>query len=193
MNLQQIRQFSKDFSQLCSQLDYKWVLRARKLKTFEVIRLLLLQVETSRRSLRTGLAHLHCLEPSHSPVSPSALSQARQRMPWQNVRQLFRYTCSFYQNNAPQTLWKSRRIFAIDGTRLTLNHTFMKKKYIRTSKKAHYPQAMMTVLYQLKAGIPYDAQFCRHFDERRAALHHLKHLQPGDVLVVDRGFFQQNF
>jgi len=193
-NLQQIEQFSKGFSDLCSRLDAFWIVRSRKLRTLEVIRLLLLQVESSRRSSLLAVAQLAQILGSYScRVSASALSQARGRMHWSYVRELFRYAVTFHQSHVPQPLWKGRRIFAIDGTRLAIPSHFNEKRYIRTAKNAHYPQAMLTVLYQLKAGIPHDAQFCRHFDERRAALHHLKCLRAGDVVVVDRGFFLQNF
>lgn len=193
MKIQQIRQFSKGFSHLCSRLDTKWVVRARKLKTLEIIRLLLLQVENSSRSATMAVAQLiHILGSARSQISASAFSQARSRMHWSYIRELFHYAVTFHQTHVPQDLWKGRRVFAIDGTRLTVPNGFIKKKYIRPAKNAHYPQAMVTVLYQLKAGIPHDAQFCRHFDERRAALHHLKYLCAGDVVVVDRGFFLQN-
>jgi hypothetical protein len=192
--LQQIEQFSKGFSDLCSRLDASWIVRSRKLKTLDVIQLLLLQVESSRRSSLLAMAQLMYMLGSYaSRVSASAISQARGRMHWRCVRELFQYTVKFHQSHAPKALWKGRRVFAIDGTRLSLPSSFKQKRYLRPGKIAHYPQAMMTVLYQLKAGIPHDAQFCRHFDERRAALHHLKYLQAGDVVVVDRGFFLQNF
>jgi hypothetical protein len=156
--------------------------------------LLLLQAESSRRSAALAVAQLaYMLGTSVGQVSASALSQARARMPWQVIRRLFFYAVEFHQSHVPQSLWKGQRIFAIDGTRLAMPSHFNEKRYIRTAKKAHYPQALLTVLYQLKAGIPHDAQFCRHFDERRAALHHLKCLRPGDIIVVDRGFFLQNF
>lgn len=166
----------------------RWLLR-----TLEIIRLLLLQVENSSRSTTMAVAQLvQVLGPASGQISTSAFSQARQRMHWSTIRELFRYAVTFHQTRVPQELWKGRRIFAIDGTRLTVPSSFNKQKYIRTAKNAHYLQAMLTVLYQLKAGIPHDAQFCRHFDERRAALHHLKYLDAGDVVVVDRGFFLQN-
>jgi len=110
-------------------------------------------------------------------------------MSWKIVRILFSFVVSYYQATCRNFLWRGRRIFAIDGTKLTLPSSCKGKKYILPSPDAYYPQALLTVLYQLKAGIPYDAQFCRHVDERKAARHHFSHLKSGDVLVLDRGFF----
>ncbi|MCP4450849.1 MAG: transposase, partial [Planctomycetes bacterium] len=57
------------------------------------------------------------------------------------------------------------------------------------STKSHYPQGLVSCLYQLKSQIPHDFELASHMDERRMALAHLKALRPGDVVVYDRGYF----
>ena len=57
------------------------------------------------------------------------------------------------------------------------------------SDQSHYPQGLVSCLYQLKSQIPQDFELASHMDERRMALAHLKTLRSGDVVVYDRGYF----
>ncbi|MCP4285117.1 MAG: IS4 family transposase, partial [Gammaproteobacteria bacterium] len=61
--------------------------------------------------------------------------------------------------------------------------------YALPSAKSHYPQGLVSCLYQLKSQIPHDFELASHMDERRMALAHLKTLRRGDIVVYDRGYF----
>lgn len=195
MKISEIRQFLKSFANKCSELDNKWITRKRKLNTLNILQLLMFLVwDSGQTGIKTAIMKLITLSEDHTKfsVSASAFSQARQRIHWNIIRSLFEFSLKYYLSNTMEALWRKRRIFAIDGTKLNLPATIKDKKYIYPSKNAHYPQGLLTTLYQLKANIPHGAQLCRHFDERRAAKHHLNSLKEGDVIVVDRGFFLQN-
>jgi len=57
------------------------------------------------------------------------------------------------------------------------------------SDTAHYPQGLVSCLYQLHAKIPWDFDLADHEDERKCALAHLNALIKDDLVVYDRGYF----
>ena len=52
--------------------------------------------------------------------------------------------------------WQGHRIFAIDGSRINLPRPLLRCGYKTPSDNAHYPQGLLSCLYQLKAKIPMD-------------------------------------
>ena len=54
---------------------------------------------------------------------------------------------------------------------------------------ACYPLGLVSCLYRLDTGTPVDFSLSAATDERAAALAHLDALQPGDIVVFDRGYF----
>ena len=85
--------------------------------------------------------------------------------------------------------WKGHRTFAIDGTRMNLPRPLADAGYPLPNANAHYPQGLVSCLYRLETKTPVDFSLSANADERAAALAHLDALSPGDVVVVDRGYF----
>ncbi len=83
--------------------------------------------------------------------------------------------------------WKGRRILAVDGSKITLPRELADHGF-RVADGAHDPQGMVSVLYRLRDRIPVDFDLFDHENERTAALAHLDHAAPGDVIVYDRGY-----
>ncbi len=54
---------------------------------------------------------------------------------------------------------------------------------------AHYPQGLVSCLYRLNTGTPVDFSLSANANERAAALAHLDAVEPGDIVVSDRGYF----
>ncbi len=86
-------------------------------------------------------------------------------------------------------LWHGHRIFAVDGSKLNLPRPLAQEGYRTPSSNAHYPQGLLSCLYQLRSRIPVDFDLLAHGNERLAALAHLRALAPGDVVVYDRGYY----
>ena len=72
---------------------------------------------------------------------------------------------------------------------MNLPRPLVRAGYRTPGDKAHYPQGLLSCLYQLRARLPVDFDLHAHGDERRAALAHLAALAPGDVIVYDRGYY----
>ena len=87
----------------------------------------------------------------------------------------------------PRWLWRGHRAFAVDGSKLNLPRPLLHNGYRTPSDSSHYPQGLLSCLYQLRARLPIDVDLSSHGNERAAALTHLPALRPGDVVVYDRG------
>ena len=85
--------------------------------------------------------------------------------------------------------WKGHRIFAVDGTKINLPRPLIEEGYRTPSRLVHYPQGLVSCLYQLRSKIPVDFDLHAHENEREAALAHLKALSENDVVVYGRGYY----
>lgn len=54
---------------------------------------------------------------------------------------------------------------------------------------SHYPQGLLSSLYQVKSQMPFDFTLVAHINERLCAEQHLKVLEKDDVVVYDRGYY----
>ncbi len=86
-------------------------------------------------------------------------------------------------------MWQGHRAFAVDGSKLNLPRPLLKAGYVPPGPGAHYPQGLLSCLFQLYAQLPVDFELHAHRDERRACRQHLAALRPGDVVVYDRGYY----
>jgi len=102
-----------------------------------------------------------------------------------------RIITTWQQENENDTAyrWLGHRLFAVDGSKLNLPRPLTDQGYKMPMEKAHYPQGLLSCLYQLKSKVPYDFDLVSHGNERQCALAHLNVLVEHDVVVYDRGYF----
>ena len=128
--------------------------------------------------------------PQKQPISASSFSDARKKLD-ENIfivlNQRIIEACDEYDDT--QYRWFNHRLFAVDGSKLNLPRELIDTGYKIPSDNAHYPQGLLSCLYQLKSKIPYDFDLVNHANERQCALAHLKTLDTDDVVVYDRGYF----
>ena len=127
--------------------------------------------------------------PQASPVSASAMCTARAKLDENVFKQLHARILRHYDHSDVERQWNGHRIFAVDGSRINLPRRLIKHGYRTPSDNAHYPQGLLSCLYQLKSKIPVDFDLVAHGDERQLARTHLASLSQGDVVVYDRGYF----
>ena len=89
----------------------------------------------------------------------------------------------------PGPLWLGHRVFAVDGSKLTLPRALLEAGYRTPGEHAHYPQGLLSCLLRLQSRLPVDFDLCAHTNERTAALAHLKALAAPDLVVYDRGYY----
>ncbi|MCP4825849.1 MAG: IS4 family transposase, partial [Shimia sp.] len=127
--------------------------------------------------------------PQPKPVAASAFCNARKKLDETIFKTLNSRVIAAYEQTTESYHWLGRRLFAVDGMKINLPRPLRHADYGLPSDKSHYPQGLVSCLYQLKSQIPQDFELASHLDERRMALAHLKTLRSGDVVVYDRGYF----
>jgi hypothetical protein len=157
------------------------------------------QVLSADHSCRAAVARLiaHRLARGQSPCSPEtgAYCQARKRLPEAFVADVARQTGRSLQANVdPRWLWKGRRVYAYDGSSVSMPDT--------PENQAAYPQpavqkpgrgfplARIAAVFSLACGAVLDLGICRYAGKGQSELGLLRTLwglfQPGDVLLTDR-------
>ena len=124
-----------------------------------------------------------------SPVSASAMCQARTKLDENVFRVLHARILEQMELSGIDQRWQGHRIFAVDGSRMNLPRPLIAQGYRTPSKQAHYPQGLVSCLVQLRCGQPIDFDLYAHENERSAALEHLDALCANDVVVYDRGYY----
>jgi len=128
--------------------------------------------------------------PKNEPVSAASFCDARQKLKpelfttlmmdvWQMQRRAFDESCR----------WRGRRVFAVDGTKITLERSLDLGCQFHYPVGAHCPQALVSALYDLGTKSPVALRISPYDgNEREHALELMGYLQEGDVLVLDRGY-----
>lgn len=183
--------------QVAREHDAQWVRRQRALNTLLVMLFVFrLVFAPQRRGYATVLNDLwqNCRQlgvdlPQPRPVSAAAICKARPKVDAAVFRRLHWQLLQRLPQDDPGRLWLGHRSFAVDGSKLNLPRPLLELGYAPPGPGAHYPQGLLSCLFQLYAQLPVDFQLHAHGDERRASLEHLAALRPGDVVVYDRGYY----
>jgi hypothetical protein len=93
------------------------------------------------------------------------------------------------EESNPLPLWRNHRVFGVDGSKINVPHELVDAGYKAPNKQQYYPQGLMSTLYHLGSGLIYDGLLSSDKGERICLLSHMERLSPGDVLVLDRGYF----
>lgn len=182
---------------VANEFDQKWQKRKRVINTMLII-LFIFRLVFSKNIQGYGITIIelwdHCRKmnfplPQYKPVAPSALCNARAKLDENIFKIINTKVIDAYENNNAEHRWKQHRIFAVDGTKINLPRQLISSGYQTPSDNAHYPQGLVSCIYQLKSKIPYDFDLVSHSDERKVAVTHFKVLKQNDVVVYDRGYF----
>ena len=177
--------------------DREWVRRQRLINTLLVVlfvyRLVFADDEqgygATLNKLWEQCRRLGVTLPQPQPVAASSMCAARAKVDAAVFRTIHRAVLAEAREPLAARPWRSHRAFAVDGSKLNLPRELRRAGYGLPTPKAHYPQGLLSCLYQLGTNIPVDCDLVAHNDERRAALTHLPALEPGDVVVYDRGYY----
>lgn len=85
--------------------------------------------------------------------------------------------------------WHGRQVFAVDGTKMNLQRGEELERAFGVPEGAYCPQVLVSVLLDVCAKAPVDVEVAPFTSsEREHLIAMLPSLQPGDVLVLDRGY-----
>lgn len=182
--------------ELAEQYDDKWCVRKRVLNSM-LLMLLIFRLVSSKNSQSYGTTidelwdscdKLGISLPQESSVAPSSFCAARKKLDESIFKCANQRIIEEYAPAADRYTWLGHRLFAVDGSKLNLPRELLTCGYKRPSENAHYPQGLLSCLYQVKSQLPFDFSLTSHIDERLCATEHLNALQPDDVVVYDRGY-----
>ena len=182
---------------MATEYDREWIRRRRKINTLLVVLFVFRLVFAPDRQGYAATLHqvweqcrqLELPLPSARPVAASSICDARAKVRDQAFRDIHRAILARAPADNPRWLWRGHRAFAVDGSKLNLPRPLLHNGYRTPSDSSHYPQGLLSCLYQLRARLPIDVDLSSHGNERAAALTHLPALRPGDVVVYDRGYY----
>ena len=175
--------------------DQQWQQRRRILNSLLLVLFIFrLVFSKNKQSYQTTISELwaQCRTmqiplPQAKPVAASAFCNARAKMDESIFKRLNTEIVAAYH---PADLdWLGHRLFAVDGSKITLPRPLTAYGYRTPCRSAYYPQGLVSCLYRLRSKIPTDFTLTSHADERKAAQTHLHALQPNDVVIYDRGYF----
>jgi len=116
--------------------------------------------------------------PQKKPISAAAFTEARKKLDEKLFKQLNnRIIAACQAESNGDDHWFNHRLFAVDGNKLNLPRPLTHQGCKTPADHSHYPQGLLSCLYQLKSKIPYDFYLVNHGNERRCALVHLNSLR----------------
>jgi hypothetical protein len=127
-------------------------------------------------------------------VSEEAFVQARQRMPMDFWLWLILLLIQQFQTQHPDAVrWKGFRLLALDGTEIALPHWKSLAAAFGTSRngrRRRRPQARMVMLAFPQCRLPWRYELTpRSCHEQTIAMRLLEHVEPRDLVLMDRGFW----
>lgn len=148
--------------------------------------------EFFRSAKRSGLW------PEAEAVHHSALTRARNKVPWHVLRDILNDAVELAYELWPQDpsfTWHGMSVFAFDGSKYHLPATadirkaFDPQSGLQYPGKGHYPQCLVTTAYDVFRRIPVARTVVpANSSERDEVKHLLKYIPSGSVLLFDRGY-----
>ena len=182
---------------VAAQYDATWRVRKRVIDSL-ILMLLIFRLVTSKNSQSYGATiddlwdscdKLGLCLPQQNSIAPSSFCAARKKLHEDIFKCVNQRILNTYAPETSKDAWRGHRLFGVDGSKLNLPRELIACGYKTPSDNAHYPQGLLSCLYQLQSQLPYDWDLVSHANERLCAEQHLSALQKNDVVVYDRGYF----
>lgn len=184
--------------EVAGQYDEKWRVRKRIIDSL-MLMLLIFRLVSSKNSQSYGTTiddlwdsctKLGLSLPQESSIAPSSFCAARKKLNESIFKCANRRIIDEYDAKMDVDYkWFGHRLFAVDGSKINLPRKLVNYDFKLPSDTAHYPQGLLSCLYQLKSKLPFDFDLVSHANERVCAKQHLEVLKPDDIVVYDRGYF----
>jgi len=191
--------FVADFDDICRVHDATWQKRRRVVDSKMLVILILKSVWSKGNvgfkivlaEFWRNLKSFGIVRWQKTPIAASSLTDARQKLDEAIFKELNRRLTLRYDQSESwrSTIWNDLRLFGVDGSVINVPRGLASAGYGMRNPKSHYPLALISCLYDLRSGIPYDFDLNGHMNERKSAEEHLAILGPGDLVIYDRGYF----
>ncbi len=185
------------FHEVAAQYDQQWRVRKRVIDSL-MLMLLIFRLVCAKNAQSYGTTidalwdsceKLQLALPQRHSIAPSSFCVARQKLDAAVFKCANHKILTAYAGDASPYTWLGHRLFAVDGSKINLPRELRAFGYHTPGQMAHYPQGLLSCLYQLKSQLPFDFDLVAHANERACAMRHLEVLEENDVVVYDRGYF----
>lgn len=186
---------------LSESYDQVWRQRQRKIGTaFLIVFLMKLRFSRAQSGYQIVIDEIWdawrqsgVVPPQEKPVAASSVCEARKKLDPQAIYEINREVVdSFLTLYDDEFRWKGRRLFVVDGSKISLPPQLKSNGFGGLNPGMHYPKGLLSVLMHAATGMAVDVLLDSKGDERTAAAKHLKVLMPDDVVIYDRGYFGFN-
>ena len=183
--------------QVAAEYDEKWQVRKRVIDSM-ILMLLIFRLVSSKNLQGYGTTiddlwdscdRLKISLPQKSSIAPSSFCAARKKLDESIFQCANQRILEAYAPERNRYTWNGHRLFVIDGSKINLPRSLVKLGYRTPNAEAHYPQGLLSCLYEILSRLPYDFDIVPHSDERMCARKHLDVLEKNDVVVYDRGYY----
>ncbi len=183
--------------EVAAEYDQKWRVRKRVIDSL-ILMLLIFRLVCSKNAQSYGTTidalwdsceKLKLPLPQKNSIAPSSFCAARQKLDEAAFKCANQKIIAAYAGDASRYHWLGHRLFAVDGSKINLPRQLRAFGYPTPGETSHYPQGLLSCLYQLKSQLPFDFDLVAHANERLCAMRHLDVLENNDVVVYDRGYF----
>ncbi len=183
--------------EVAAEYDEKWRVRKRVIDSM-ILMLLIFRLVSSKNSQSYGTTiddlwdscdRLKISLPQKSSIAPSSFCAARKKLDESIFRCVNGRILTAYAPDRDTYLWRGHRLFAVDGSKINLPRKLVSDGYSTPNQEAHYPQGLVSCLYEVRSRLPFDFDLVSHSNERRCARKHLDTLEDNDVVVYDRGYY----
>lgn len=183
--------------QVAAEYDERWQVRKRVVDSM-MLMLLIFRLVSSKNSQSYGATiddlwdscdRLKISLPQKSSIAPSSFCAARSKLDESIFQCANQRILGAYAPERNMYTWNGHRLFAVDGSKVNLPRALVQYGYRAPNAEAHYPQGLLSCLYEIGSRLPYDFDLVAHSDERMCAGRHLDVLGENDVVVYDRGYY----
>ena len=130
-----------------------------------------------------SLANMHMYMDNIIDVSDCALIKRRKTISHIHFKKIRNGILNFiYKNN------NTPRIIGVDGTYIPLSINLKKYGFPCTTTNT-FCTGLISSLFDLDRKVVINYRLRKNHDERKALISQLKYLQPGDILIMDRGYY----
>lgn len=132
-------------------------------------------------------------------VHRSSITKARQKVPWQVFQNILsdavKIAYDLWPENDPKYLWHGMSVYATDGSKYnlpateTMREEFDRNSGLQNKGKGHYPQCMVSTLYDVFRRLPIARTIVKNDSSEREEIKKLKpFVPPKSVWLFDRGY-----
>lgn len=186
------------FDETVDKYDSTWRTRCRSIGTrFLIIFIIRLVIPKDGRGYACTMMELFYqflnagIEATPKTFAPSSICEARMKLDPNIFKELNSKIIAKWELYIDKPLlWYGHRLFGVDGSKFNLPRELILAGYSTPCDRAHYPQGLVSGVYDLLTGIPHDFDIVNHHNERKCAKKHLhEFFRQGDVVIYDRGYF----